>query len=318
MVWNDVHLPEPGYAGPVYPGAEARANWAVECANGRHGFDPVDFVVGIGDIIHGQHPDFTPEYAHLRKVVLDRLRVPYLPCLGNHETHEGHDPKGYAAYDAQFGPGKREYVFTCGGIGFVVIDACYAGEPPAPAWTRCNAFLRRSLNALAEQGLPAVLVSHVPLVPVRDEDVYAESFGFGKYYAVMDPQVLAAVREHAAQVIAVLSGHIHLTGMVIRDGIHHLVVSGTASYPSDLATFDVYDDRIDVQVHRAPEELQDHGADIHGRPRYDIDYTDASHPDHESYVSGNPGERSFSIPLAGARRPAKATDSGLHVLPGDA
>ena len=36
---------------------------------------------------------------------------------------------------------------------------------------------------------------------------------------------------------------------------------------------------------------------IHGRPRYEVDYTDSGHPTHESYVQGNPSERALDILL---------------------
>lgn len=121
MMLNDVHLPGPGYAGPGYPGAEARAEWAAQCACGGHGFEPVEFVIGVGDLIHGQKPGFT-------------------------------------------------------------------------------------------------------------------------------------------------------------------------------------------------DELQDRGANIHGQPRHEMDYTDARHPDHESYLRGNPEERSFSILLEDNRRPAVTTDMGLEIV----
>ena len=43
--------------------------------------------------------------------------------------------------------------------------------------------------------------------------------------------------------------------------------------------------------------------DIHGARRHGIDYVDAEHLDHDSYMSGNADERKFSMPLEGGRRP---------------
>ena len=298
MMLNDTHLPERSY-----PGARARAEWAAACVGGGHGFEPVDFVMAGGDIIDGWQRRFTTEYQQLHSWLLKPLSVPFLPCLGNHETNQGHCPAGYAAYEAQFGPGKCNYLFAYGGIGFIVIDACFDRAPPCEVWDRCHAFLRQALESVARERLPVFIVSHVPLVPVRDEEVLVESFGFGSYYAVMDPRIRTLVGEYGDGVIAVLSGHLHLTGMMVHQGVHHLTVSGTAGYPADVATFDLFDDRVDVEVYRVPERLQDRSADIHGRPRHEIDYTDSCHPDHERYVSGNRDERSFSIPLNGPKRP---------------
>ncbi len=306
MMLNDMHLRSPGCDAGNYPGARERALWALGCVRGDNGFDPADFVIGAGDVIDGHRDAFSDEYAYLRPAFLEKLGVPFLPALGNHETRQGRSAAGYRAYDEAFGGGMREYVFSCGGIGFIVLDACHDGEPPNEATLRYNMFLQRSLDRLAELSLPAFIVSHVPFTPVRDEAVCAKSFNFGTYYTVPDSQTLATVERHADHVIAVLSGHLHLTGTVERRGIHHIVVAGTAAYPSDIATFDVFSDRIDVRVHRAPDDIQDRGANIHGRPRHAVDYIDSLHRTHERYLGGNPSERSFSMMLGGEKKPTAA------------
>ena len=99
-------------------------------------------------------------------------------------------------------------------------------------------------------------------------------------------------------------------GAVRRKGVYHISISGTASYPCDFASYDVFPDRIRVRVRSLPERLVTPETDIHGRPRHKVDYTDAAHPTHESYVKGNASERDFEIPLAGKAavvRPARGT-----------
>lgn len=103
--------------------------------------------------------------------------------------------------------------------------------------------------------------------------------------------------EHADSIVAVLSGHLHLTGVVVRKGVHHVSVSGTASYPCDFASFDVFPDRIRMRLHSLPAKLQTPDTNIHGRRRHKVDFTDATHPTPESYVRGNPSERDVEIAL---------------------
>jgi hypothetical protein len=93
------------------------------------------------------------------------------------------------------------------------------------------------------------------------------------------------------------------------------VTSGTAGYPAEFASFDVWPDRIEVQVHSAPAHLLGNVAagNIHGAARHGIDYTDNAHPDAESYVRGNADERRFAIPLVGAKRPAR-TQARAHLV----
>ncbi|MBN2294106.1 MAG: hypothetical protein JXM70_16890 [Pirellulales bacterium] len=93
-----------------------------------------------------------------------------------------------------------------------------------------------------------------------------------------------------------------LTGVVKHAGFYQIVISGTASYPSDFATYDVFPDRIHVQMHSLPKSLLDPSTNIHGKRRHGIDYTDATHRTHEAYLRGNAEERMFDIALIGKKR----------------
>ncbi len=159
---------------------------------------------------------------------------------------------------------------------------------------RRNEWLRGVLEESA--GVAKIICCHIPLIPIREEPVLAKSFGFVSYTA-KDAQLLRLVDEHAESIVAVLSGHLHLTGMVLRKGVHYVSLSGTASYPCDFASFDVYADRIRMRVHSLPKELQTPDTNIHGARRHKVDYTDAAHLTAESYVRGNPDERDVEMGL---------------------
>ena len=82
----------------------------------------------------------------------------------------------------------------------------------------------------------------------RDEATLARSFGFSSYRDP-DPETLKLVDRHAETVIAVLSGHLHLTGMRMRGTVCHFALSGTASAPSDGAAVvdhEIVDEELDV------------------------------------------------------------------------
>jgi predicted phosphodiesterase len=286
---------------PSYPCANEKAHWALECANGSHGFPRPDLVVSAGDIINGEIPDYHADFRYLHDAFLDRLAPPFLPCLGNHENRQG---EGIAelneAWDHWFGPNRHNYVFTYGGLAFVVIDTSGAHRLPDEVTAARNASAERALARL--RGTPTLVVTHVPLIPMREESVLKQSFGFSSWQ-VLDPRLLEIVEGHAESVIGVLCGHIHLTGVHERRGIHHLMPGGTCGYPADFASLAFFADRVEVALHGAPEEWLDRQGNIHGRERHGVDYTDAEHPDHESYLWGSPQERRLTIPLAGARRP---------------
>lgn len=314
FVWNDMHVRAQGVAGrpPGYPCAEEKARWALECALGLHDIEPPDFVVSAGDIIDGELEDFDQDFRHLRTAILDRLPVPFLPCLGNHENAQGEGIEGRTdAYDCCFGPGRRNYAFACGGVAFLVLDTSGAHRQPDDVTRARNALARRALERIGN--MPVFLLTHVPLIPMRDEAVLKESFGFSSY-KVLDAGLLDVVEAHSEAVVAVLTGHLHLTAAVTRRGVAHITSGGTCGYPADFVSLDVFDDRVDVAMHRAPERWLDRGGDIHGFPRYDHDYTDASHLGHEEYVWGNPDERTLSIRLEGAKRPRGTGPAGLQAL----
>ena len=161
----------------------------------------------------------------------------------------------------------------------------------------------------ASKELPTILCCHIPLVPLRDEEVLKQSFGFGSYTA-HDAELLKLVDTHADSVVAVLSGHLHLTGVVRRNGVCHIVISGTGSYPCDFASYEVFADRIRMRVHSLPPNLVTPETDIHGKPRYATDFTDAAHVTHEAYVRGNPSERTLEMVLRrAAGRPGRNLSS---------
>lgn len=299
--WNDLHVRDHAVTsdGAGYPNCNGKAAWLLACARGEvDGCGPSDLVLSAGDLVCR---DLDADFAYLRRNLLDPLPVPLLPCVGNHENRQGEGMADHnRTYDRWFGPGWHDYLFTVSGLAFVVLDTSGAHRQPDAITGRRRAFFERALERAG--AAPVVLVTHVPLVAMRREAALAPSFGFSSW-KVLDGDLLAAVESHAERVVAVLSGHLHLSCVVVRDGIYHIDPSGTAGYPADFAAIDVYGDRLEVEMLRAPAALiGDPGpGNIHGSRRHGVDYTDADHIDHESYLSGNETERRFTVPLGGRR-----------------
>ena len=104
----------------------------------------------------------------------------------------------------------------------------------------------------------------------------------------------------------ILYNHDGCSGLFLKAGslIHHISVSGTASYPCDFARFAVYGDRIEVEMLQVSEELVAPATNMHGPPRYKEGFTDGRHKTPEAYVGGTPGERRFTIKLPAGKRPS--------------
>lgn len=300
---NDTHLSGAIDSKGVYASTNSRLRWFIEKMNAPEK-QKIDFMLFLGDMITGGDIEkITTQMSELDRSVIKKLPFPVFTCVGNHENKQSQGQQSYEKpYIDTFGSKRQNYTFERGGIEFVVIDN--SGMPPRDSTglkteheklrIELISWLRETLEANAT---PKILCCHIPVACVREEDVLKKSFGFPSYYA-LDQQLLELLKKHNDSVLAVLSGHLHLTGCVKFDGIYHIVTSGLASYPHDYGIYEVYTDRIDVRMESVPESMcEPYASNIHCSRRHGIDYTDKDHPTHELYVGGNPEERKFSICL---------------------
>ena len=303
--WNDTHIS----VGPTYELANEKFDYLISATNAGSNFPRPDFVIAVGDMIHGTKGiDSLVADCALLQQKLAELKCPFYPVIGNHEDiqREG-DPAHQAPYKATFGKDRLNYTFRAGGILFIVLDDTGAPKSNKTTVGRSrNQWLGKVLETSPDT--PTIVCCHIPLVPLREDEVLKKSFGFNSYMAG-DDDLLKLIDSHSEHIIAVLSGHLHLTGVVQRKGIYHITISGTASYPCDYAVYEVYPDRIGICVQSLSKELLTPNTNIHGKPRYKTGFTDTKHPTAESYIRGNPAERKFNIRLEGKKR----LGSGEHL-----
>jgi hypothetical protein len=277
-----------------YQLANDKMQYVIGAINAQTNFPLPNFVLGVGDIIDGGAlADLQPDFNTVLPM-LAQLNVSFYPAMGNHDDVQMEGNAQYqAAYKAAFGDNRVNYTFMAGGIEFVVLDD--SGAPNTNS-TSVGIARRSWLQGVLEAtpGVPKIIATHIPMVSMRDTSKLSASFGFSSY-AARDTAMLALVEQHSDDVIAVLSGHVHLTGAVQQNGIYHITTSGLASYPCDYGYYAIYPDRIHVQMYGLPAELSTPATDIHGPPRWTTAYTDSTHLTHEAYVKGNPSERSFDI-----------------------
>lgn len=302
---TDLHVQPHPPRKDSYRDASEKTRWIVETINRETFTPPPAFVVGTGDLADGERLDWTDGDLKELQSILKPLKCPFYPVVGNHEVcQQERSPQYLRPYLQAFGQDRAEYTFVHGGILFVALNN--SGAPDAKAARQRNEWLRGVLTAAKDR--PKILLCHIPLIPLREEATLAASFGFTSY-CDRDPGTLQLVEEYKDTVIAVLCGHLHLTGMRQRQGIYHVSISGTASYPCDFAIYDVFPDRIVVSVQQLPGQLARSQPSIHGKTRHGRDFTDAEHRTPEEYQSGRVEERRFTILCSGSKRPQKQVNS---------
>jgi len=274
----------------TYVRANEKLSWWVEAVNRQ---PRPDFVLGIGDLIHGNRLDRLAVDLEVFQELMQPLRVPFYPNLGNHEVvqQEG-SPEYEGPYRKVFGDNRVNYTFEFGGLLFIMLNNAGAALVSSDIIHARNQWLRKVLKDNPSK--QKIIGCHIPIIPLRQEQVLAKSFGFVSYQA-HDRELLDLVDTHADSIVAVLSGHLHLTGYVERRGVHHISVAGTASYPSDYARYSVYDDRIEMEVCQLPRDLATAHPSIHGKPSHEMDFTDPGHKTADEYQIGRRDERRVTI-----------------------
>ncbi len=274
--------------------ANIRTGWLLEALRKPGVLPPADFILAIGDMVHGESIEALERECTTMAAALNELPVEVFPAMGNHEIKdlEG-DPEWERPFRDAYSVNDH-YSFEREGIAFIVFNNAGTGEHLSPASREKRlGNLKRLLTRHHDQ--PKIISCHIPLVCVRDEPVLVASSGFPAYKC-LEPEILEAIEEESDSVLAVLGGHVHITGCVVRKDIHHLIASGPASFPHDIVHYSVFEDRIDVQVIQLPSNLWLPETNLHGATRHGRDFTDSRHPTALTYIRGNPDERRFSIP----------------------
>ena len=295
---TDMHLNRPGDFGG-YEKTTPKVKHVIDVINEEKNFPMPDFVILTGDTIHGGKLECLLPQCKFAKEMLSTLRCPYYTVIGNHEVvqREG-DPDYQGPYEQVFGKDRVNYDFTHKGFHFVCLNNSNGhgdetGKEPIRTVTRKrNRWLAQTLQKHPQ--MPKIIACHIPMVPLRDEPVLKKSFGFSTY-KMIGSGTWDIIRANNKTVVAVIHGHLHLTGVVIEDGIYHISPAGTASYPCHWAHYTVYRDRIDVRMYQVAKDLVTPAMNIHGIPRYKHGFTDSTHKTAEEYVCGTKAEQQFTI-----------------------
>ncbi|GAA4432266.1 metallophosphoesterase family protein [Bremerella cremea] len=165
------------------------------------------------------------QFQQWQENVNDRLKVPSLSCIGNHDIrwkdHDKENPETYREKDRAtktYGMPARYYSAEHGGWQFFLLDTFqYQGcEIDEAQWKWLE-------DELAKSDLPAVVVTHAPLMSVTHFYEASTDKGIGNGYAIpsgWSPQRLNDLRllfRKHPRVQLCLSGHMHTVDRVDVD-----------------------------------------------------------------------------------------------------
>lgn len=265
---------------------------------------PVDLVVHGGDVINGYaEPDEMHRQAAEASEILSRLTAPLMVTCCNHDTH-GEPVRGtiFAEHfhDRWVQEFRKDgvYVLAISGnvddpTGLELTDDEREDRPYRIGRPWSVRLLRQRLSS--QDGLPKLVFTHKPVVPLRGELIPEDpegksvSFDFSKYAHKPAPreQLMRVFRE--CGVVAHYAGHVHLNAHVEEGGLHYVATSATQSFPGEVRLIEVFEDRIEHHMIEVPG-----GPDLWVRWR---NATDRDHPTVREFYYGNPDERDFTIRL---------------------
>lgn len=186
----------------------------------------IKFVVFTGDNIDSPKIEILPDFVK----IVNKLKVPYYLVLGDHDVF-----KNGGLSKTKYLETVREnnflyrfknpnYVFQNNGFVFVVVDGAKEVIPGTMGYYNQNTlqWLEKQLNKFKDK--PVIIFQHFPLLEpsnIKSHTVYKKE----EYINLLDKY---------DNVIAVVSGHYHINGEQMRNGVYHI------SSPTLLANPPVY------------------------------------------------------------------------------
>lgn len=191
----------------------------------------ISFVAFTGDNINRPNPEDLVKFVQKA----NQLKVPYYIVIGNHDVYkqDGLSKKNYIQIikdnNFLYKPSKPNYVFKKNGFVFMVVDGAKEVIPGSIGYYREDTLKWLDCELTKYESFPVILLQHYPLIEPSKRTSHR----------VHQPEKYFEVLNKHKNVIAILSGHYHVNGEVMKDGIYHVSTPTLLSAPNYYKIIDI-------------------------------------------------------------------------------
>ncbi|MBQ8458944.1 metallophosphoesterase [bacterium] len=222
---TDLHLTDSEYSTKLFESA-------IEDINS---LSDVSFVVFTGDNI-----DY-PKEIYLKHFIeiVGKLNVPYYIVIGNHDVYKSQNMSKarylelFRKKNLFFTQRKPNYKFKKKDFMFYIVDGAKEVIPGPVGYFRKDtlAWLDKQLTKNSKN--PSVIFQHYPLVYPEGAEKRLKTH---KTYKA--EEYLEMLDKHN-NVLAIVSGHLHTNGEIMRDGVYHISTPSMANLPHSYKIIDI-------------------------------------------------------------------------------
>ena len=191
----------------------------------------VSFVIFTGDNIN------RPKQKDLVSFVktINKLNAPYYIAFGDHDVYKagGLSKENYIktikTYNWFYKPSQPNYVIKKKGFVFIVLDGAKEIIPGAIGYYKDSTISWLDKQLTKYEKRPVIILQHFPLLPPKELNSHK----------VYQPEKYFEVLNKHKNVIAIVSGHYHLNGEKMQNGIYHISTPALLKPPYSYKIIDI-------------------------------------------------------------------------------
>lgn len=195
----------------------------------------VSFVVFTGDNLNNPKPENLKAFLKIVK----KLNVPYYIAIGDHDVYKANGLSKVRYYEMIHESNwfmfrhQPNYKFKKNGFVFLIVDGAKEIIPGSVGYYRENTlnWLDEELSKNSKKDV--IILQHFPVVYPEDSEASAKTH---KTYKVED--YLSVLDKHT-NVLAVLSGHFHVNGETMTNGVYHISTPALSVLPQSYKVIDI-------------------------------------------------------------------------------